>query len=200
MLALRQILKSDGSYLDLNHPVQMAVIDCIESMLGYKRAWSWGIDGCSLPTPAVSLKELATLFAMLASGRSLHDERYDHHLSLIYEAMSSYPHLVGGTARFDSAFMKAAQGAAVCKVGGEGIRGFAIRDTEGQAYGVVVKVVDGALRALHPACMEFLHRLELIDRPEPIDQPFSQLGEVDRFWRGVELNAAGLEVTEIRIR
>ena len=200
MLALRSLLEAEGSYLSADHPVQSAIFECVESLLGAPRTWRWGTDGCSLPTPAINLEEFATLFAQLAAGRSPHDERAAEHLPLIFEAMSAHPELVAGAGRFDTAFMSAAAGSAVCKVGGEAIRGFALREASGRALGLVLKVTDGAMRALHPACLALLNHLELIERPSTLHRPLEDQVGLDRFWRGVELNWAGREATEVRVK
>ena len=164
MLALTQLLNASGSYLDAEHPTQQMIFKSVERLLGRKNTWRWGVDGCSLPTPAISLRAFATLFAYFAAGGSPHAPESSQHLPIIFEAMSTHAGLVAGTERFDTAFMRAASGQAVCKVGGEAIRGFAIRDQTGAALGLVVKVEDGAMRALHPGCLALLERLGLIDR------------------------------------
>ena len=199
MLALRELLSSKGSYLSIDHPVQNEIFECIESLLGKKREWKWGVDGCSLPTPAVTLVELSTLFAILARGQSEHNQWAGKYLSMIFEAMSKHPELIAGSGRFDTAFMRAAAGNAVCKVGGEAIRGFAIRSSSGQVMGLTLKVTDGAMRALHPACLALLEYLELIERPSHLKLSSKSLSGLDTFWRGVELNCSGREATEIRV-
>ena len=200
MLALKRLLDAKGSYLGFDHPVQTAIFECVESLLGYKRAWQWGIDGCSLPTPAITLIELATLFAQLAAGRATYNEEAGPHLELIYQSMSTFPNLVAGSGRFDTAFMRAAKGGAICKVGGEAIRSFAIREATGQTLGLTLKVTDGAMRALHPACLAFLEHIRLIERPLNLHKPSSDLNELDRFWKGVETNCAGREATLIEVK
>lgn len=202
MLALRSLLTTEGSYLEFDHPVQKAIFECVESLLGKKREWKWGVDGCSLPTPAVTLTELATLFSLLAAGKSKNTQQTGKYLSLIFDAMSQHPELIAGSGRFDTCFIKAASGSAgsaICKVGGEAIRGFAIRTACGQSVGLTLKARDGAMRALHPACLALLEYLELIERPALQKQAINQYG-LDRFWSSVELNWAGREATRIRVQ
>ena len=198
MLALRSLLTAEGSYLDFDHPVQVAIFECVESLLGMEREWKWGVDGCSLPTPAVNLTELANLFSLLASGKSKNNEQIGKYLSLIFDAMSQYPELIAGSGRFDTSFMKAANGNAVCKVGGEAIRGFALRTACGQSIGLTLKARDGAMRALHPACLALLEYLELIERPA-LHKQAEELNGLDRFWNSVEQNWAGREATKIKV-
>jgi L-asparaginase II len=199
LLALSALLNSEGSYLEPTHPTQRTIFEGLERLLGVKdRTWKIGVDGCSLPTPAISLCDFAELFAYLAAGSSPHDPSSGASLSRIFEAMSAHPDLVAGTGRFDTAFITHAQGRAVCKVGGEAIRGFAIRDITGRALGLTLKVTDGAMRALHPACLALLARLELIDQPQDLYQSPSQ-SSLNPFWRGAEQSWAGHKATEIRV-
>ena len=143
--------------------------------------------------------ELSTLFALLAGGELEYNQSAKKYLSLIFEAMSKHPELIAGIGRFDTAFMRAAGGNAVCKVGGEAIRGFAIRSRSGQKLGLALKVTDGAMRALHPACLALLEYLELIERPQNLRVSSQSLKELDSFWKGIELNWSGREATEIRV-
>lgn len=152
----------DRSYLDLDHPTQQAVFRLINLLLDDEKTRPWGIDGCSLPTPEISLIDLARLFVKLAAGRVSPKHDDDRDLIRIYEAMSLHPNLVAGQERFDTSFMIAAQGEAICKVGGEAIRGISIR-THNQALGAVFKVIDGAMRALHPACIHALMNIGLLE-------------------------------------
>lgn len=57
-------------------------------------------------------------------------------------------------------------GKAVCKVGGEAIRGFGIRKPDGSVIGVVIKVLDGNIRALDSSSMAFLNEMELLTDEE----------------------------------
>lgn len=193
LLALRAHLSADGSYLSPDHPTQQAIFDSVRLLLGVKRDLLFGVDGCSLPTPEVALKELALLFARLAAGRVSPEAPQDPHLEAIFDAMNGAPDLVAGTGRFDTALMRAFPQQLVSKVGGEAIRGLALKTPDGGRYGVALKVSDGAMRALHPACIEALKRWGLLSSCELPD-------ELARFVSYPEENWNGLEVTRIKIR
>ena len=70
-----------------------------------------GIDGCSVPTPFLSLQTIAKLFQKL--GHETYSE-----LTETFHAMVKHPYLVGGINRFDTDFNYALNGRGVCKVGG----------------------------------------------------------------------------------
>ena len=80
--------------------------------------------------------------------------------------MVSYPILVGGTKNFDSSFIQALHGRGITKVGGESIRGIAIKTDEHGPVGIAIKVLDGNLRALPIATMKLLNHLRLLKNEE----------------------------------
>ncbi len=159
MLALAKYLNVDPrDYSHKDHPVQKAIF---EQVLGYTdlEQLSTAIDGCSAPTPFLTLSIIAGLFQKLASGNYPELEK-------LYNAMTNHPYLVAGQKRFDTDFISALKGRAVCKVGGEAIRGFGIRKNDGTVLGCAVKVLDGNMRAIHPASMAFLNEMELLTPDE----------------------------------
>jgi L-asparaginase II len=159
MLSLCKKLGADPKdYIDSDHPVQQAIIDQLKHLTGLEKL-STAIDGCSAPTPFLTLSIIASMFQKLASGKF-------SELNPLFNAMSNHPYLIGGRERFDTDFITAMNGKAVCKVGGEAIRGFGIRKPDGSVIGVVVKVLDGNIRALEPSSMAFLNEMELLTDEE----------------------------------
>ncbi len=159
MLSLCKNLGVDSAdYIHPDHPVQKVIFDQIKNLTGLDKL-STAIDGCSAPTPFLTLSIIAGMFQKLASGK------YPE-LDLLYNAMSNHPYLIGGRERFDTDFIKTMNGKAVCKVGGEAIRGFGFRKSDGTVLGLVVKVLDGNIRALEPSSMAFLNELELLTDEE----------------------------------
>jgi len=155
MLALCKHLEADPTdYIGKDHSVQKAIFNQIMGYTGLEKL-STAIDGCSAPTPFLTLSIIAGMFQKLASGNYPELDR-------LYNAMSNHPYLIGGRETFDTDFITAMNGKAVCKVGGEAIRGFGIRKEDGTVLGVVVKVLDGNLRALGSASMAFLNQIELL--------------------------------------
>ncbi|GIT74025.1 MAG: hypothetical protein Ct9H300mP29_0190 [Candidatus Neomarinimicrobiota bacterium] len=87
----------------------------------------------AVPNSFSYLINIAALFQKLASGNYPELER-------LYLAMNQFPYLIAGRKRFDTDFITAMKGRAVCKVGGEAIRGFGIRQSDGSVLGCAVKV------------------------------------------------------------
>ena len=159
MLATAKHLGCDlNEYLQSQHPVQQKIVSALEQYTE-QSGFVFGTDGCSAPTPFLSLYGIALLYQKLASGN------YPV-LSRLYDAMVKHPYLVAGRERFDTDFMEAMSGRAVTKVGGEGVRGLGIRQKNGNVFGIALKVLDGNQRANPVATMLLLDQLKLLTESE----------------------------------
>jgi L-asparaginase II len=107
------------------HPLQQRVAQ----LVGSSRT---AIDGCGVPTFALTLREMADLFARTPRR--------------IADAMRARPELVGGANADDTDLMRALPGW-IAKRGAEGL--FCALSPDG--VGWAVKVEDGASRGLRPA-------------------------------------------------
>ena len=155
MLALAQHLGAETKdYISFDHPVQQTIMDQLKRLIG-KKEFPHGIDGCSAPTPFLSIKEIALLFQELGSGN------YPE-LNIAYVAMASHPYLIGGKDRFDTDFNTALKGRGVTKVGGEAIRGMVIKTEQHGVVGIAQKIIDGNQRANETAIIAILNHLELL--------------------------------------
>ena len=166
MLALSKHLgASNLNYIKEDHPVQNTILDYVLKISGLKEIHT-EIDGCSAPTPFMTLETIAKLFQKLASGDESELER-------VFSAMSSFPELIGGSNHFDSLFIKALSGRGITKVGGESIRGIALKKPSGGSIGIAIKILDGNSRAMPLATMKLLEHLKLLEGQE--------LKELDHF-------------------
>ena len=80
-----------------------------------------GIDGCSIPTWAVPVENLAAAFAKVASGSSVSPERAAA-LTRLRKACCAHPMEVAGTDRFCTDVMARFGDAAYVKTGAEGVK------------------------------------------------------------------------------
>jgi L-asparaginase II len=103
----------------------------------------WGIDGCGIPTYAMSLRGMAKAMSSLMSEKSLSAERKEA-CRLIREAVLAQPFFVGGTGDFCSESMALAQGRLLMKPGAEGVYAGVLL-TEGLTFAMEVR--DGNPRA-----------------------------------------------------
>jgi L-asparaginase II len=152
-------------YIDPAHPVQRAIFTRFQELTGVPfQDPVPAIDGCSAPTPRMSLSLLARSFALLARGVDAAG-RHVPALDEIREAMMEFPENVAGEGRLDTELMRALRGAVVSKAGAEGMHAsaFVTRD-----LGVAVKILDGdaGRRALKHVVVALLTQLSLLSPGE----------------------------------
>ncbi|MFP5309185.1 MAG: asparaginase [Actinomycetes bacterium] len=128
--------------LDPDEALQSAVLDHLTARLAPAPAVA--VDGCGAPAVAVPLVALARGFAGLWD---------DPDAERVVAAGLAHPGLVGGEGRLDSALLAAG---VLAKVGAEGVYGASWRDGDGAAWGVALKVADGAVRAADAALRDLL--------------------------------------------
>ena len=149
-----------AGYLDVAHPVQREIIDFCERCFGDRFTPDRiGIDGCGIPTFAVTLGIAARTFARFATLRGFEDGDRNA-LAIVRAAMTAEPLMVSGTGRFDTDLMIVSGGSIVAKGGAEGVHASALL---GIGAGLVLKTIDGAPRAVAPATLALLGRLDVID-------------------------------------
>jgi len=182
-LTLNKHIGGGSEYVELDHPVQKAVLQSFEEMTGETTA-GYGIDGCSAPNFACSLKGLATAMARMADPSNLGAVRSTAARNLV-AAMKAHPDLVAGQGRACTELMNAMSGRTVVKTGAEGVF-IAILPERG--LGVALKVQDGATRAAEAAIAALLVRLGVADAKHP---------SIEKRLRPKQYNFAGLEVGRI---
>ncbi|MDB4558672.1 asparaginase [Amylibacter sp.] len=182
-LTLNKHLGGGSEYVEIDHPVQKAVLAAFEEMTGETTA-GYGIDGCSAPNFGASLRGLATAMARMADPAALSAVRSAAATDLV-AAMKAHPDLVAGEGRACTELMNAMDGRTVIKTGAEGVF-IAILPERG--LGVALKVEDGATRASECAMASLLVRLGVADANHP---------SVAKRLRPKLHNFAGLEVGHI---
>ncbi|MBC8037098.1 MAG: asparaginase, partial [Rhizobiales bacterium] len=110
----------------------------------------WGIDGCSVPTWAIPLRNMALGFARLAAPDHAPGQR-------IIKAARVHPFMVAGTDRFDTSLMRALPRVFV-KTGAEGVYCGCIPHA---GLGIALKCDDGAGRAAEVAIASLLAKLDV---------------------------------------
>jgi L-asparaginase II len=152
MLALARQLGADPKdYVTHDHPVQRAVARAIGKMCDVDLDQQvWGIDGCSVPTWAMPLKNMALGFARLCDPDFEAGKR-------IIEAVRAHPFMVAGTGDFDTLLMEAIPRVFV-KTGAEGVYCGCIPHA---GLGIALKCDDGASRASEVAMASVLAGLDV---------------------------------------
>ena len=145
-------------YRDPDHPLQRSIAGRVAVLAGTPPD-AVGIDGCGVPTFAMSLSSAATLFARLPAEAPR-----------VADAMLADPFLVGGTDRLCTALMDAT-GTVVLKIGAEGIACAAIPE---ERIGVALKTRDGTQRGRDVAVIGILELLGVLSEPvAPALAPFA---------------------------
>jgi L-asparaginase II len=140
------------SYLDLDHPLQVAIKNEIEELSGEKVS-AVSIDGCGAPLFAISLIGLARAISNLVKSK---DDPYKQ----IVLACTKYPDLVAGDGRLTTRMMQAVSGLFM-KEGAEGVQVCALSD--GRV--IAIKIIDGSWRPVAPIIMEIFNRWG-VDMPD----------------------------------
>ena len=150
MLALARQLGADSKdYVKIDHPVQQAVARTIAEYCDVDVGdLAWGIDGCSVPTWAYPLSNMALGFAKLTETPT--GKR-------IIAAVRKHPFMVAGTGRFDTKLMEAVPRVFV-KTGAEGVYCGCIPHAN---IGIALKCDDGAGRAAETAMAALLASLDV---------------------------------------
>ena len=129
-----------AGYVKPEHAVMREVSAAVQAATGCDLSRvPRGTDGCSIPTYAIPLRQLAHGFARAGSGIGLGAGRAAAARRL-RQAVARAPFMVGGSARFDTDVMQALGERVFCKVGAEGMYCAAL---PGQGLGIAIKVDDG---------------------------------------------------------
>lgn len=176
------------NYWRPEHPVQQEVHAVLEGLTGSAlRPDRRAVDGCSVPTWAIALKNLAHAFAKFGSGRGLPPRRAQA-AARLRAACARYPWHVAGTGRFCTEIIRLFGVRVLVKTGAEGVVCAALPQ---QGLGVAVKCDDGAGRAAEAIMAALLARF--------VPLHASERAELSRFLRPVVRNWNGIEVGTVQV-
>jgi L-asparaginase II len=174
-------------YADAAHAVQREVKRTLEDIIGVGLAADrCGADGCSIPTWAVPLKDLARGFARFGTGHGLAPARA-RAAARLREACAAKPYLVAGTGRFCTEIMERFGRRLFVKTGAEGVFAAALPQL---GVGIAIKCDDGSGRAAEVMMAATLARLAPLDEGER--------AALARFVRPTLRNWNGIEVGSLR--
>jgi|SRR5579862_1603971 len=177
-------------YFRPEHPVQRQARAVLEDFTGAVLSQEvCAVDGCSVPTWAVPLANLAHGFAKFGTGRGLSPARAAA-AERLRQACAAKPWFVAGTGRFCTEIMQLFGARVFVKTGAEGVFCGALPQ---QGLGIALKCDDGSSRAAQAIMAAMIARFLPADAAErgalaPFVRP------VLRNWNGFEVGA--LHVTE----
>lgn len=163
-----------ADYQSPRHPMQLRVKRVFEELCGMDaKDLRWGVDGCNLPAPALPLPVLARIYSSFATASDklqINGEcsTRTQYSARIFQAMATFPELVGGEGRFCTEFMRAFKGSLIGKLGADGTYCVGVRASKQThklgavgAMGISVKVEDGNINILYAAVLEIIEQLGL---------------------------------------
>lgn len=132
------------SYLEVSHPYHARLLATLEGVLGRIGDVTTVPDGCSLPSPVLSLGQMARLYQRLASAEA------SSALAGARDLMLADPRTVGGPRRLDTRIMEQNPGRCVAKEGADGLLGIGILPGPRfpRGMGIVLKTAPGYQPAL----------------------------------------------------
>lgn len=176
-----------AGYVKADHPVQVEVRRVLEEMVGVSLgADVCGTDGCSIPTYAMPLNQVATAFAMFGTGHGLTPERARASARL-RKACAAAPQMVAGTGRFCTDVMRLFGERVFVKTGAEGVFCGAFPE---RGLGFALKIDDGATRASEVTAAALIARFVAMSESEVV--------EFERFRRPRQRNWRGFETGGLR--
>ena len=168
MLTLNQYRGwNNKGYIQQDHPVQQAILGTMEMMYGIDMSHApVDVDGCSAPTWAVPLKNVAYAFAQIADPSVLPTEK-EHAVRCLRDSVMEHPYYIGGTNRFDTVLMETLKGKIFAKSGADGVYTVALPD---YGLGIAVKVDCGTALARTVITTNILEQIGVLDTLSPQDK------------------------------
>jgi L-asparaginase II len=172
-------------YAAPEHPVQREVHAVLESLTGAALPPErCAVDGCSVPTWAVPLANLARAFARFGTGRGMTRERAKA-AARLRAACAANPWHLAGTGRFCTGMMQRFGARVFVKTGAEGVYCGALPE---QGLGIAIKCDDGAGRAAEVAMAAMIARFLALDAANRAALE-SFLRPTLRNWNGIPVGA-----------
>ncbi len=142
------------SYESPNHPLQARIKE-LAALISDVPAddIAFGIDGCSLPTLVLPLKNLALMFARMSywahvptasTGPAFLPQAF----RTMWDAATTYPEYLAGEKRFDTALIRASNQGLFSKNGADGLLALAKAPDARYPHGlgIVIKIEDGDIK------------------------------------------------------
>ncbi len=151
------------NYADFDHPHQINIRKVFsqftEDIIPKK---NYGIDGCSAPQYAFTIKELGRALSNLLNSYNGKFE-YSENIKLMINAILANPTFIGGSNNLDSNLIKISKNNIFCKGGAEGV--FLFVHLKKGIFGIL-KVKDGNERALPSAMHTLMKKFKILNKEE----------------------------------
>lgn len=146
-----------ATYLDPQHPLQVAIVEALELAAGERVAAS-GVDGCGAPVHAISLHGLARATRWAATASLTSPDPLLAGAARGMDAVRRYPWTIDGSGRENTIVIESL--GTVAKKGAEGVTIMAAPS----GHVVAVKVLDGSMRPASLVALELLLQAGALER------------------------------------
>tara|TARA_Y100001970_G_scaffold283604_1_gene399207 strand:- start:29455 stop:30450 length:996 start_codon:yes stop_codon:yes gene_type:complete len=151
------------NYVEFDHPLQKNIRDIFSKFTGNKiLKKNYGIDGCSAPQYAFTIKEISQALSNLFKSYNGKFE-YSKNIKLIINSILQNPLYIGGSKNLDSNLIKYSNKKIFCKGGAEGV--FLFIHLKKGIFGVL-KVKDGNERVLPSVVYELFKKFNILNNEE----------------------------------
>lgn len=187
MLAVAKALgASITDYETREHPVQELIFEIARALSGVSTI-PYAIDGCSVPTFILPLRDSAHMWACFADP-STAPAAYQEGLETVSRAMQAHPEMVAGVGANDTVFMQNIP-MLVAKRGAQGYYGLALKDSRYGPLGLTLKVENGSNEARDILLVELLEFLGVLSTATPLPWRRPEIsnhrGIVTGYWEAV---------------
>lgn len=185
LCACRHIGLDHSGYVNIGHGYQRMIAEAMTDVTrAPHHAENSGTDGCSIPTYAIPLRNVATGFARMATGTGLAPVRASAARRLLAACMAQ-PFYTSGTGQASANFMRTGKGRVFTKDGAEGVFCAAVPEL---GVGIAIKADDGAGRGREVMLAAVLAKLLAAD-PE-LSAAYAALATpVLKNWNGIEVGS-----------
>ncbi len=151
------------NYVDFDHPHQINIRKVFSKFTENKISKkNYGIDGCSAPQYAFTIKQLANALSNLLNSYNGNFE-YSKNIQQIINSILDNPKFIGGSNNLDSNLIKISNKNIFCKGGAEGV--FLFVHLKKGIFGIL-KVKDGNERALPSSMYTLLKKFGILTKEE----------------------------------
>ena len=180
-----------SGYIKPDHEIMSGVRDALEDVTGAAHAADQcGTDGCSIPTYAIPLTDMAHGFAKMATGNGLKPERAKAGIRLLNACMAA-PFYMAGTDRFCTRLMELGEGRLFAKTGAEGVFCGAIPEL---GVGIALKCDDGGTRASEAMMAAVM--AQLIPKDDQLSEALNAMANIElKNWNEIQLDMFELKLS-----
>lgn len=196
--AMLMVCKACGydvdTYEDAHHPLQRRIKNLIKEYGDVDdNEIAFGIDGCSLPSFAVPLNNLALMYARLSYWQDhapANKPKLADMYKTLWRAATTFPAFIAGDGRLDTEIMKACGTNLFSKTGADGVQAIAVLPSKQfpTGLGIAIKISDGDVRqTIRPLVVKhLLTKLSLWPSHHELDKILPSY----RNYRGLETGGA----------